>query len=105
MKTQNISKLAGKVALISALMLAPGAAAFAQTGGTSGTGTGGSATGTGVTTTDTGYHQEGRNGYWGLLGLLGLFGLLGRNSKRDEATAYRDPADVAGTSTTTRDRY
>lgn len=101
MKRQNISKFAGKVALISALALAPGAAAMAQTG--TGTGTGSSATGTGTTTQDAGYHQEGRNGYWGLLGLLGLFGLLGRNSKRDhEATAYRDPADMAGT---TRDRY
>lgn len=102
MKRENISKFAGKVALISALMLAPGAAAFAQTGTGTGTTGGNSTTGTGVTTQDAGYHQEGRNGYWGLLGLLGLFGLLGRNSRRDEATAYRDPADMAGT---TRDRY
>lgn len=100
-----MTKFAAKLALASALILAPmSLPAMSQTGtGVGGTGTG---TGTGTTTQDAGYHQEGRNGYWGLLGLLGLFGLLGRKSSRDEvsstgATAYRDPADVSGT----RDRY
>jgi hypothetical protein len=91
-----MSKFAAKIALISALILAPGAMpALSQTG----TGV----PGTGTTTTEADYHQEGRNGYWGLLGLLGLFGLLGRKSSRDDhngTTAYRDPAEVG-----TRDRY
>ncbi len=98
-----MSKFAAKIAIVSALVLAPmSLPAMSQTApGTSGSGTA-------TTTEDTGYHQEGRNGYWGLLGLLGLFGLMGRKSKRDEysstgATAYRDPADVSGTGT--RDRY
>ncbi|MBD2083180.1 WGxxGxxG family protein [Leptolyngbya sp. FACHB-17] len=97
-----MTKFAAKLALASALILAPmSLPAMSQTG--TGTGTG---TGTDTTTQDAGYHQEGRNGYWGLLGLLGLFGLMGRKSSRDEhsstgATAYRDPADVSGT----RDRY
>lgn len=100
---RKMSKFAAKVALITALILAPSALpAMSQTG----TGTG---TGTTTTTTETeaDYNREGRNGYWGLLGLLGLFGLLGRKSNRDEynnsTTAYRDPADVTGTGT--RDRY
>ncbi|MBE9012925.1 hypothetical protein IQ250_22245 [Pseudanabaenaceae cyanobacterium LEGE 13415] len=99
-----MTKFAAKLAIVSALILAPlSLPAMSQTG----TGTGTTGTGTGTTAVDAQYHQEGRNGYWGLLGLLGLFGLLGRNSKRDRdeysstgATAYRDPADVG-----TRDRY
>lgn len=94
-----MSKLAAKIAIVSALVLAPmSLPAMSQTDGAGGTGT---------TTTDTAdYNREGRNGYWGLLGLLGLFGLMGRKSQRDEhasstGTAYRDPADVSGS----RDRY
>jgi hypothetical protein len=93
-----MSKFAANIAIASALILAPmSLPAFSQTG---------TGTGTGTTGVDTEYHQEGRNGYWGLLGLLGLFGLMGRKSSRDEhsssnATAYRDPADVSGG----RDRY
>ncbi len=96
-----MSKFAAKIAVVSALILAPmSLPAMSQTApGTSGSGTG-------TTTQDAGYHQEGRNGYWGLLGLLGLFGLMGRKS-RDEVsttgTAYRDPADATGTGS--RDRY
>lgn len=103
-----MSKFAAKLAIVSALILAPmSLPAMSQTspGGT-GTGAGTSGSGTATTTQDAGYHQEGRNGYWGLLGLLGLFGLLGRKSRNDDrstATAYRDPADVSGTGT--RDRY
>jgi len=98
-----MTKFAAKLAIVSALILAPlSLPAMSQTG----TGTGTTGTGTGTTAVDAEYHQEGRNGYWGLLGLLGLFGLLGRKSKREEysstgATAYRDPADVSGS----RDRY
>ncbi|BAU10813.1 hypothetical protein LEP3755_13050 [Leptolyngbya sp. NIES-3755] len=100
-----MTKFAAKLAIVSALILAPmSLPAMSQTG--TGTGTGTGTTGTGTTAVDTEYHQEGRNGYWGLLGLLGLFGLLGRKSKRDEysatgTTAYRDPADASST----RDRY
>ncbi|MER3433932.1 MAG: hypothetical protein C4288_10990 [Leptolyngbya sp. ERB_1_1] len=98
-----MTKFAAKLAIVSALVLAPmSLPAMSQTAapGTSGSGTA-------TTTQDADYHQEGRNGYWGLLGLLGLFGLMGRKSCRDEysstGTAYRDPADVTGTGT--RDRY
>lgn len=93
-----MSKFAAKVALMTALILAPTALpALSQTD---------PGTGTTTTTADADYNREGRNGYWGLLGLLGLFGLMGRKSRRDEynnTTAYRDPADVTGTGT--RDRY
>jgi hypothetical protein len=91
-----MSKFAAKIAIVSALMLAPlSLPAMSQT----------TAPGTGTTTENADYEREGRNGYWGLLGLLGLFGLMGRKSRRDEyssttGTAYRDPADVSG-----RDRY
>ena len=100
-----MSKFAAKIAIVSALILAPmSLPAMSQT--SPGTGTTGSGTGTTTTTDNRDYGQEGRNGYWGLLGLLGLFGLIGRKSRRDESltgTAYRDPADVTGTGT--RDRY
>lgn len=101
-----MSNFAAKIAIVSALVLAPmSLPALSQTAPGTGTGTG---SGTGTTTMDNrDYGQEGRNGYWGLLGLLGLFGLMGRKSRNDErsttGTAYRDPADVSGTGT--RDRY
>lgn len=100
-----MSKFAAKIALITALLVAPGALpAFSQTspgGGTTTTTPGDTTT---TTQTNDDYNDEGRNGYWGLLGLLGLFGLLGRKSQRNESTttAYRDPDAV---SSTPRDRY
>ncbi|MBW4422050.1 MAG: hypothetical protein KME13_23020 [Myxacorys californica WJT36-NPBG1] len=98
-----MSKFAAKIALITALLVAPGALpAFSQTAPGGGTTT----TTPGDTTTqvDDDNDNGGENGYWGLLGLLGLFGLLGRKSRRDETTttAYRDPDAV---SSTPRDRY
>jgi hypothetical protein len=95
-----MSNFAAKVAIASALILAPmSLPAMSQT----------AAPVTPGVNVDRDYGQEGRNGYWGLLGLLGLFGLMGRKSGRDEysttgtGTAYRDPADVPGT--TPRDRF
>lgn len=107
-KIKSMSKLAAKVAIVSALILAPmSLPALSQTAAPGTTETAPGMSGTTTTTDNRDYNNEGKNGYWGLLGLLGLFGLMGRKSSRNEYTtgtaAYRDPADVPGTGT--RDRY
>lgn len=99
MKRGNLFRAVGASILSLSLVTLPAhlpASAQTTTGGTGNTSTN---TGGGYTATNN--NDGGNAGYWGLLGLLGLFGLLGRSNK-GRVTAYRDPNEVSGGSSTIR---